>query len=238
MSFLLAAASKWSPHGSTSDARPHCTSVSSRWRRDHGPRSTRAWRRTGHHPPHPVTLTTRSRSPPAAAADRAADPTGSRPVRGPTQTHVGRARPGMGASRAQRGRDAPAPHGSSRVPGGARGGPVDVRAVRDHRPVTRTSARLTRRVRHDFPPDLADTVVGQLTGVPETLPLCSQDAERMQASIVITAHGDYERFLAALQLVRDDWRDALVGSGLGDDDWPERPTDALGLPEGRKATCT
>lgn len=96
--------------------------------------------------------------------------------------------------------------------------------------MTQTSARLTRRVRHDFPPDLADTVIGQLAGVPETLPLCGQDAERMQASIVMTAHGDYERFLAALQLARDDWRDALVGSGLGNDDWPERLADALGPP--------
>jgi hypothetical protein len=64
--------------------------------------------------------------------------------------------------------------------------------------------------------------------VPERLPLCGQDAERVQASLVLTAHADYGRFLAALQLAREDWRDALVGSGLGDDDWPERLTDTLG----------
>jgi hypothetical protein len=122
----------------------------------------------------------------------------------------------------------PAPHGSSRVPD-APDGAVDICAVRDHRPVTQASARLTRRVRRDFPPGLADTVLGQLTGVPETLPLCSQDAERMQASIVITAHGDYERFLAALQR-HGTTGETLVGSGLGDDDWRERLTDAVGPP--------
>jgi hypothetical protein len=42
---------------------------------------------------------------------------------------------------------------------------------------------------------VADTVLGQLSEVPETLPLCGQDAERMQASIILAAHGDYERFL-------------------------------------------
>lgn len=120
----------------------------------------------------------------------------------------------------------------NRFASGRRGTDRWMSAVRDHRLVTQTSTRLTRRVHHDFPPDLADRVIGQLAGIPETLPLCGQDAERMQASIVITAHGDYETFLAALQLARDDWRDALVGSGLGDDDWPERLTNALG-PSGR-----
>jgi hypothetical protein len=80
----------------------------------------------------------------------------------------------------------------------------------------------------DAPPDLADRVTGQLDGIPETLPLCGQDAERIHASIVILTHGDYQGFFAALQLARDDWRDALVASGLGDDDWPERLVDALG----------
>lgn len=98
----------------------------------------------------------------------------------------------------------------------------------DHRPVTQTSARLTRRIRRDFPPDVAYTVIRQLAGVPETLPLCGQDAERMQASIVIAAHGDYESFLVALQQARTDWRDTLVGSGLGDGDWPEQLEGVLG----------
>jgi hypothetical protein len=94
--------------------------------------------------------------------------------------------------------------------------------------VAHVSARLTRRIRRDFLPDLADTVIRQLTGLPAALPLCGQDAERIQASIVLTAQADYRRFLAAVQLAREDWRDVLVGSGLADDDWPERLTDALG----------
>jgi hypothetical protein len=59
--------------------------------------------------------------------------------------------------------------------------------------VTQTSARLTRRIRNDFPPRAADTVIGRLAGVPERLPPCSQDPERMQASIVLAGDGSPRR---------------------------------------------
>ena len=102
--------------------------------------------------------------------------------------------------------------------------------VRDDRLVARTSARLTRRIRSDFPPDVADAIVEHLADVPETLPVCSQEAERVQASIVFTARGDYKRFLAALEQARSDWRDTLVGSG-GEEDWRRRLHDVLGQPD-------
>ena len=95
--------------------------------------------------------------------------------------------------------------------------------------MTRPSARLTRRVEQDFPPEVAPGVLGQLTEVPETLPLSgNQDPERLQACIVLLARGDHELFRAALALARSDWRDALLGAGLGNADWPERLTQELG----------
>lgn len=95
--------------------------------------------------------------------------------------------------------------------------------------MSRPSARLTRRVEQDFPPELTASVLGQLIDVPETLPLGdNQDPERLQACIVLLARGDHERLRAALALARRDWRDALVGAGLAHADWPERLTAALG----------
>ena len=60
-----------------------------------------------------------------------------------------------------------------------------------------------------------------LVDIPESLPLAgSQDPERMQASLVLPAHGDFEAFIGFVRLAQTDWRDALVGSGLGNNDWP------------------
>ena len=50
----------------------------------------------------------------------------------------------------------------------------------------------------------------------------------MQASLVIRTGGDWYAFQQLLELARTDSRDALVGAGLGNVDWPERLEDVLG----------
>jgi hypothetical protein len=88
---------------------------------------------------------------------------------------------------------------------------------------------LTRRVREDFEPVDAAAVLDQLPELPEGLPLGEgQDPERVHASLVIPAAGDYGVFLTQLELARADWRDALVVAGLADSDWPTKLNVALG----------
>lgn len=97
--------------------------------------------------------------------------------------------------------------------------------VGEHARMAQPSKRLVRRISEAR----VGQVVDQLLHIPETRPLGShQDAERLQACIVLSAQGDYQAFLAAMDLSRVDWRDALVGAGLGDEDWPERLDAALG----------
>jgi hypothetical protein len=55
-----------------------------------------------------------------------------------------------------------------------------------------------------------------------------QDPERIQASLVLSSHGDWPRFLSAVTLFRTDWRDVLVSGGLANEDWPQRLDAELG----------
>ena len=89
--------------------------------------------------------------------------------------------------------------------------------------MTAPSARLQRRIRRDFG-DHADDVVAQLGLLPET----SQDPERIQAAVVLRADGDHDAFLSELDLVRLDWRDTLMDTGLEHADWHERLDVLLG----------
>ncbi|MFE6485998.1 hypothetical protein ACFVGN_24130 [Streptomyces sp. NPDC057757] len=84
------------------------------------------------------------------------------------------------------------------------------------------SERVRRRVRLDYP-DRAEPVIGHLArltheifadGTPRTL-----DVERIHAAVLIVARGDRRGFDRALALGRTDWRDLLVGAGLGDEGW-------------------
>ena len=85
----------------------------------------------------------------------------------------------------------------------------------------RPTQRLINRIERDFTPDNAREVVGWLDGLgPEVFG--RQDPERIQASLVLAASGDLERFVACVELLRLDWRDALVAGGLADANWPER----------------
>lgn len=75
--------------------------------------------------------------------------------------------------------------------------------------------RVRRRVERDFGTS-ASEVMRQLEL------LKSSDArgtERVHAAAVLYAEGDWSRFSRAVELARTDWRDLLVGAGIGDDDW-------------------
>jgi RimJ/RimL family protein N-acetyltransferase len=94
---------------------------------------------------------------------------------------------------------------------------------RDTRPV---SDRLAARVRRDFGED-AQRRLERLATL--ELPLAEkQSRERIQAAIVLAAAGDADAFDYAVSLAERDWRDVLVGAGLGNGDWPARLTDELG----------
>ena len=58
--------------------------------------------------------------------------------------------------------------------------------------------------------------------------LGGQDPERIQASLVIRTGGDWYAFQQGVRVAHSDWRDALVGAGLGDEDWRNRLDEVLG----------
>lgn len=79
------------------------------------------------------------------------------------------------------------------------------------------SDRLARRVRADFgATDEAESVLAEIGG------------ERVQAAVILWARGDIGRLRDAAALARLDWRDALVRSGLDDDDWQQKLDAELG----------
>jgi hypothetical protein len=72
-------------------------------------------------------------------------------------------------------------------------------------------------------------VLALLATVPESLPLADhQSAERIQAAIVLGSQGDLTRFRSWLDLACADWRDALLGAGLGNEDWQRILYDRVG----------
>ena len=89
------------------------------------------------------------------------------------------------------------------------------------------SPRLARWINRQFPEGSAEMVLSELRELPEEV-IGGQDPERIQASLVIGTAGDWYMFQQRLTLARSDWRDALVGPGLGDEDWPTRLDALLG----------
>lgn len=61
-----------------------------------------------------------------------------------------------------------------------------------------------------------------------TTSMWSVDSERVQAAALIISRGEWQRFLEALRLIEIDWRDALLGAGLENDDWPMKLQALLG----------
>ena len=92
------------------------------------------------------------------------------------------------------------------------------------------SRRLTRWVNSEFPKGSREKVLEELRDLPDGL-IGGQDPERIQSSLVIQTGGDWYAFQERLELAHTDWRDSLVGAGLGDEDWPIRLTEVLGTGE-------
>ena len=94
--------------------------------------------------------------------------------------------------------------------------------------------RLARRVLRDFPePGSAPEVLRLLAD----LAAGSSDemlvSERVQAAVVLVAHGDIRRLRPAIDLAAKDWRDVLVAAGLADAGWPRRLDEELGRADAR-----
>jgi hypothetical protein len=89
------------------------------------------------------------------------------------------------------------------------------------------SRRLTRWVNNQFPKGSSEKVLEELRDLPDGV-IGGQDPERIQASLVLRAGGDWYAFQQLLDLAHSDWRDSLVGAGLGDEDWRDRLDDVLG----------
>jgi hypothetical protein len=83
--------------------------------------------------------------------------------------------------------------------------------------------RLARRLRADFAePDSAIQLL-------EDVESGTQDRERVVAAVVLGACGDLERLHQLVELSRIDWRDILVGVGLGNADWSHVLDERLGV---------
>jgi len=89
------------------------------------------------------------------------------------------------------------------------------------------SRRLTRFVDSQFPKGSSERVLEELRDLPDGV-IGGQDPERIQASLVIGVGGDWSAFQQRLDLAHSDWRDALVGAGLGDEDWRSHLDHVLG----------
>lgn len=82
--------------------------------------------------------------------------------------------------------------------------------------------RLERRVRRDFPePGSAASVLELLAELPHRAGYDHEvlASERVQAAVVLLAHGDIGRLHQAIDLAAVDWRDLLVAAGLAEGDW-------------------
>lgn len=98
----------------------------------------------------------------------------------------------------------------------SRRGRIDVMVV---------SARLARWITSHYGPGSADRVIEELERLPWDFG-GGQDSERIGAALVLG--GSWTDFEGRLRTARIDWRDLLVGAGLGDEDWPERVEAQLG----------
>jgi len=81
----------------------------------------------------------------------------------------------------------------------------------------------------DYDAGTVAELMRELADVPEGLPLGEkQDAERLQAAVILGHDGTWTSVDRRLRMLRQDWRDALVAAGLAQPDWPERLNVELG----------
>ncbi len=67
----------------------------------------------------------------------------------------------------------------------------------------------------------------QIASLLSAIDVAGQSPDRVHASILITSRGDRSRLSDALRLAELDWRDVLLGAGLGEEDWPNVLADYL-----------
>jgi len=85
-------------------------------------------------------------------------------------------------------------------------------------------------VRNDFSAAAAEDALRRLDALKLALAE-EQSRERIQAAVVLLAAGDPDKLDYNAGLAEADWRDVLVFSGLGDDDWATRLDNELGPPD-------
>jgi hypothetical protein len=90
----------------------------------------------------------------------------------------------------------------------------------------RVSLRLELRVRRDFAGDAAEVVLQRLAALRPPMAE-KQSIERIQAAVVLLAHGELDSFEHAAERAEIDWRDVLVWSGLAGN-WRGRLDEELG----------
>ncbi|TDC37089.1 hypothetical protein [Micromonospora sp. KC213] len=91
------------------------------------------------------------------------------------------------------------------------------------------SDRLQAWVRARFGPSEAEAVLDLLADLVPLAPGSSAEGiERIQAAVVLLSGGDSRRFLDAVALAQEDWRDVLVEAGLADGDWVDELNATLG----------
>lgn len=91
--------------------------------------------------------------------------------------------------------------------------------------------RLEARVRRDFGPSEADTVLAMLAELGLDLPDFQKNPEGMErvlAAVVLVADGNSQQFLSAAELALADGRDVLMEAGLAHENWQNRLVDVLG----------
>lgn len=89
------------------------------------------------------------------------------------------------------------------------------------------SPRLTRWIIANFPAGTSAEVLRHMAELPPAA-AGGQDSERIQAAMVLDANGSFQAFRQRLELAAIDWRDLLVGAGLGDEGWQRRLDAVLG----------
>jgi hypothetical protein len=88
--------------------------------------------------------------------------------------------------------------------------------------MTRVSSTIEAKVRATFSPQEAEAALAAFSEmkVPSSEGEWETTRTRVQAVILISAHSNLENLLKGVANSQIDWRDTLMGSGLGESNWP------------------
>ena len=71
----------------------------------------------------------------------------------------------------------------------------------------------------NFNPDVTRRMIEILESA--SFPRPGDNIERIQISVIILSKGDFHAFSEILKVAQEDWRDVVVGAGLGGANWRE-----------------